>query len=53
MNPKVVQFDAWAWREGAWRRFVLEIKGGLSRRYGVEAGDTVRFENISLEGIKD
>lgn len=34
-------------------QFVLEIKGGLSRRSGIEAGDPVRFENISLEGIKD
>lgn len=34
-------------------QFVLEIKGGLSRRSGIEAGNPVRFENISLEGIKD
>lgn len=34
-------------------QFVLEIKGDLSRRSGIEAGNPVRFENISLEGIKD
>jgi len=34
-------------------QFVLEIKGGLSRRKGIEVGNPVRFENISLEGIED
>lgn len=34
-------------------RFVLEIKGGLSRRNGIEAGQAVRFEDIAFEGIKD
>ncbi len=34
-------------------QFVLEIKGGLSRRKGIEVGNPVRFENISLAGIKD
>ena len=27
-------------------RFVLEINGGLSRRYGITAGDSVRFRGI-------
>ena len=30
-------------------RFVLEINGGLSRRYGLKAGDSVRFEGISAD----
>lgn len=30
--------------------FVLEVKGGLSRRSGIEVGDMVRFEGISLAG---
>lgn len=34
-------------------QFVLEIKGGLSRQWGLKAGDLVRFEGISLEGIRD
>lgn len=34
-------------------RFVLEVQGGLSRQKGIEVDDTVRFENISLEGIKE
>ncbi len=33
-------------------RFVLEIKGGLSRQSGIDVGDTVRFEGISLENIE-
>ncbi|MBI2089345.1 MAG: DUF192 domain-containing protein [Deltaproteobacteria bacterium] len=33
-------------------QFVLEVKGGLSRRWGIGAGDPVRFENISVQGIK-
>jgi uncharacterized membrane protein (UPF0127 family) len=30
-------------------RFVLEINGGLSRRYGFKTGDSVRFEGISAD----
>jgi uncharacterized membrane protein (UPF0127 family) len=33
-------------------QFVLEIKGGLSRRDGIEVGDSIRFENISLDSVK-
>ncbi len=33
-------------------QFVLEINGGLSKRYGIKAGDTVRFYGLSPEGIK-
>ena len=34
-------------------QFVLEIKGGLSRRKGIEVGNNVRFEDISLDTVKD
>lgn len=34
-------------------QFVLEINGGLCRRYGIQAGDSVRFENISAETVKE
>lgn len=33
-------------------QFVLEVKGGLSRRWGIGVGDPVRFEHISVEEIK-
>jgi uncharacterized membrane protein (UPF0127 family) len=34
-------------------RFVLEINGGLSRRYGIQNGDSVRFEGISVDGVSE
>ncbi len=34
-------------------RFVLEINGGLSKRYGIHAGDSVRFEDISPESATE
>jgi uncharacterized membrane protein (UPF0127 family) len=33
-------------------QFVLEINGGLSKRYGIKAGDTVEFHGLSPEGIR-
>jgi uncharacterized membrane protein (UPF0127 family) len=30
-------------------RFVLEINGGLSKRYGIKAGNAVRFRGIQAE----
>jgi uncharacterized membrane protein (UPF0127 family) len=34
-------------------RFVLEIKGGLSRRYGMQTGDRVRFEGVRSRTVDD
>ena len=34
-------------------QFVLEVKGGISQRSGIEVGNSVRFEGISLDGVKD
>jgi uncharacterized membrane protein (UPF0127 family) len=33
-------------------QFVLEIRGGLAKRFGIQSGDTVSFEGIS-EGVKE
>jgi uncharacterized protein len=35
---------------GAPSQYVLEINGGLSKRYGFKAGDRVRFERIPTQG---
>jgi uncharacterized membrane protein (UPF0127 family) len=34
-------------------QYVLEIKGGLSRRYGIREGNAVRFERVSVEAVKE
>ena len=34
-------------------RFVLEINGGLSKRYGIKPGNSVRFQGISAEGATE
>jgi uncharacterized membrane protein (UPF0127 family) len=34
-------------------QFVLEVNGGLSKRYGVKAGDSVRFQGISAESATE
>jgi hypothetical protein len=33
-------------------QFVLEIRGGLAKRFGIQSGDAVSFEGIS-EGVKE
>ena len=34
-------------------QYVLEINGGLGRRYGIQTGDAVRFEGINTEGVRE
>ena len=34
-------------------QYVLEINGGLARRYGIQTGDFVRFEGIKIEDVKE
>jgi uncharacterized protein len=34
-------------------QFVLEINGGISRRFGIKAGDVVRFEGIDTDGVAE
>ncbi|MBI2534358.1 MAG: DUF192 domain-containing protein [Deltaproteobacteria bacterium] len=38
---------------GAPSQFVLEINGGLSKRLGIRAGDSVRFEGIAPQSVKE
>ena len=38
---------------GAPSQFVLEINGGLSKRHGIKAGDTVRFDGIAQPNLKE
>ena len=34
-------------------QYILEINGGLSRRYGFKAGDVVRFENVTPATVSE
>jgi len=34
-------------------QFVLEVRGGLSQRAGIETGNAVRFDGISLDGVRE
>jgi uncharacterized protein len=34
-------------------QYVLEINGGLSRRYGFKTGDVVKFENVTPETVSE
>ena len=34
-------------------QYVLEINGGLSRRYGFNAGDVVKFDNVTPETVRE
>lgn len=34
-------------------QFVLEINGGMAKRYGIRSGDLVRFDGFSTEGIRE
>jgi uncharacterized membrane protein (UPF0127 family) len=33
--------------------YVLEINGGLSKRHGIHPGDSVRFEGLSVDAVKE
>ena len=46
-----VPFSTTTLSVGAPSQFVLEIRGGMAKRQGVEVGDAVRFEGISLDQI--
>ena len=50
---RAVPFSTATLSVGVPSRFVLEIKGGLASAKGIQAGDSVRFEGISLDGVKE
>jgi uncharacterized membrane protein (UPF0127 family) len=33
-------------------RFVLEINGGIAKRNGIKIGDSIHFQGISSESVK-
>jgi len=47
---QTVPFSLDARSVGKPSQFVLEINGGLTKRYGIQAGDRVRFEAIPMAG---
>lgn len=50
---QAVPFSTTARSVSAPSQFVLEVKGGLSRRKGIEVDSPVRFEGISLDGVRE
>ena len=38
---------------GAPSQYVLEINGGLAKRHGIQAGDSVRFDSIPTQGGRE
>jgi uncharacterized membrane protein (UPF0127 family) len=34
-------------------QYVLEINGGLSKRHGIKAGDTVRFDGMPQQNVRE
>jgi uncharacterized membrane protein (UPF0127 family) len=34
-------------------QYVLEIRGGLAKRYGIQSGDSVRFDGISTDAVRE
>ncbi len=50
---QTVPFSLDARSVGAPSQFVLEINGGLSKRYGIKAGDAVRFHGLAPQTVKE
>jgi uncharacterized membrane protein (UPF0127 family) len=50
---EAVPFSLDARSVGRASRFVLEINGGLSKRYGIKPGNSVRFRGIQADGAAE
>lgn len=50
---KAVPFSLDPRSVGRASQFVLEVNGGLSKRYGIKAGDSVRFQGFSAESATE
>ncbi len=50
---EAVPFSLHARSVGQPSRFVLEINGGLSKRYGIHAGAAVRFQDVPVENATE
>jgi hypothetical protein len=51
--PRAVPFSTDSLSVQAPSQFVLEVNGGYSQRNGVSVGDSVRFEGISADGVRE
>jgi uncharacterized membrane protein (UPF0127 family) len=51
--PRTVPFSTDGLSVHAPSQFVLEVNGGYSQRNGVSVGDSVRFEGISTNGVRE
>ena len=51
--PEAAPFTLSARSVGKPSRYVLEINGGVARERGIGVGDTVRFEGVSAEAVKE
>jgi uncharacterized membrane protein (UPF0127 family) len=50
---RAVPFSTASLSVSAPSQFVLEVNGGLSKRWGIEVGDHVGFKGVSVESVRE